>query len=398
MGFVVVGAGLAGHRAAIELRKLVPAADIVLLGEEPGLPYDRPPLSKAFLVAPEAPAPMLGDANRYSELGIDYRPETRAVAIDRTGKTVRTEAGQAIPYERLLLATGSRVRTLAPELVGDAPVHVLRTLADAERLRAELTAGRRVTVIGGGLIGLEIAAAARMKGCVVTVVERERRLLSRGLPASVGDWVCKLHQRQGANIMLPAEITSIRRADDGIDIGVGGTRHMTDVVVLGIGITPNCELAASAGLDVDDGIRVDRSCRTSDPNIFAAGEVTAHPIAGIGPQRRIESWKVASEQAVIAARAMAGDEATFEEIPWFWSDQYDVNIQALGQPDAGDRQIICGEIDGARWTLIGLDDCDRPVGAVAINNGRHISQLRRAMRLGQPVPVELMRDAASVPS
>jgi len=398
MEFVVVGGGLAGHRAVVELRKIAPASRIVLIGAETGLPYDRPPLSKAFLTdGADAQTPTFTEAAHYRELGIEHHPQTRIVAIDRVEQRIHADDGRVFAYDRLLIATGSRVRTLPAEVIGDAPVHLLRTLDDARRLRAALASGRRVTVIGGGLIGLEIAAAANARGCRVTVVERERRLLSRGLPAPIGEWALQLHRRHGVGVMLGANIERIQRDGEEIEINLDSCRRRADVVVVGIGVRPNCELASAAGLDVDDGIRVDRSCRTSDPNIFAAGEVTAHPLAGRGPQRRIESWKVASEQALVAAQTMAGAEADFDEVPWFWSDQFDVNIQALGQPDAGVRYLLCGDAAGPRWTLIGLDGNDRPVGAVAVNNGRDISQLRRAMSAGQEVPPALLRDAVELP-
>jgi len=213
------------------------------------------------------------------------------------------------------------------------------------------------------------------------------------LPAPVGEWVLQMHRRHGVEVMLGAIIEQIQWNGEKVEIDLGCGRHTADVIVAGIGVTPNCELAAAAGLAVHDGILVDRSCRTSDPNIFASGEVTAHPAPGRGPRRRIESCKVASEQALVAARAMAGADACFDDVPWFWSDQFDVNIQALGEPDAGVRNLLCGDLDGPRWTLIGLDDNDHPVGAVAVNNGRHISQLGRAMAAGQVVPPALLRDA-----
>jgi NADPH-dependent 2,4-dienoyl-CoA reductase/sulfur reductase-like enzyme len=392
---VIVGAGLAGHRAALELRRLDRSSDITLIGEEPGLPYDRPPLSKDLLlgrVAPEAlRLPGTGD---YAALDIRHRAGEQVVAIEREERRVLTARGEAIPYDRLLLATGSRPLTLPAE--PGAPVHLLRGLEDAARLRAGMAGGRHVTVVGGGFIGLEVAAAARSLGCRVTVIEAAPRLLSRGMPEALSHWAASLHESEGVALRLGARVSGIMAAPEGGAIlDLGGEALRADLVVIGIGIRPNTELAERAGLAVEDGILVDAACGTSDPAIFAAGEVTCHPIAGLGPRRRVESWKTASEQPLAAARAMCGQAARYEDLPWLWSDQFAHNIQSVGLPDSGVEVVERGDPASGRWTLVSLDAEGRPVGAVAVNNGRDIGMLRKAIRAGQPVPRAVLADPSA---
>ncbi|MFH5926888.1 NAD(P)/FAD-dependent oxidoreductase [Roseomonas xinghualingensis] len=392
---VIVGAGLAGHRAVLELRRLDPSASITLIGEEAGLPYDRPPLSKDLLLGRMAPdALSLPGTADYATLNILHSAGQRVVAIDRAARQVATARGEAIPYDRLLLATGSRPLVLPAE--AGAPVHTLRGLDDAARLRAGMVPGRHVAVVGGGFIGLEVAAAARMLGCRVTVVEAAPRLLVRGMPEALSRWAAALHGREGVALRLGARVAAIRAAPEGgAVLDLGGEALRADLVVVGIGIRPNTELAEAAGLAVGDGILVDAACGTDDPAIFAAGEVTCHPIAGQGPRRRVESWKTASEQPLTAARAMCGEAACYEDLPWLWSDQFTHNIQSVGLPDSGVEFVERGDPGSDRWTLVSMDEEGRPVGAVAVNNGRDIGMLRKAIRAGQPVPRAVLADPAA---
>ncbi|WP_424136651.1 NAD(P)/FAD-dependent oxidoreductase [Roseomonas chloroacetimidivorans] len=393
---VIVGAGLAGHRAALELRRLEPDASITLLGEELGLPYDRPPLSKDLLLGRTGPEALcLPGTGEYASLHIRHRPGERAVAVDRARRCVATARGEELPYDRLLLATGSRPLALPTE--PGAPVHLLRGLEDAARLRAGLTNGRHVAVVGGGFIGLEVAAAAHALGCRVTVIEAAPRLLARGMPEALSHWVAALHKNEGVSLRLGAPVGEIKAAPGGgAVLELAGEPLRADTVVVGIGIRPNMELAETAGLAVGDGILVDEACRTDDPAIFAAGEVTCHPIYGQGGlRRRVESWKTASEQPLAAARAMCGLPTVYEELPWLWSDQFGHNIQSIGLPDMGVETVARGDLASNRWTLISVDAAGCPVGAVAVNNGRDIAMLRKVIRARQPVPGALLADPSA---
>lgn len=394
---LVVGAGLAGHRAAIELRRLSADASITLLGAEAELPYDRPPLSKAFLSgAASVQDIVLKDSERYAELGIVHRPSTTVVAIERADRLVRTESGEAFAYDALLIATGSRPRRL-PAAMDNPGLHYIRTRADAERLGLALKSGGEVVVIGGGFIGLEVAATARQLGANVTVVEALPRLMARGMPAFVGERILEMHRQRGVSFCLDAPVTAITRRPDGaMDVQLNERTLTADTVVVGIGIIPNVELAQRAGLEVANGIVVDRACRTSDPHIFAAGEVTMHPSGASGEHRRIESWRAASDQPLVAARSMLGMAAEYSDFPWLWSDQYDANLQTIGVPDGGTRYIL-KESETNRWTLVALGEDGVARGAVALNNGRDISMMRKYLRLGRQLPPSVMAEFVDVP-
>ena len=308
--YVIVGGGLAGHKAAVELCRIEPEASITLIGDETEHPYDRPSLSKGILLGlKEGDDIRLGDVSWYKE-ALTYRPSARVAEIDVHRHHVTTADGLVLPYDRLLLATGSRPRSLPLTIPDGVTLHYLRTLTDALALQRELVKGRRVAVIGGGFLGLEVAAAARSRGCRVTVLEAAERLLTRGLPQMAADWVQALHEGEGVDIRCGARIVEVGRDLDGVRLSGADWDLVADVVVVAIGILPNVELGAAAGLRVEDGLVVDEHCRTSEQDIFGAGEVTSHPVWG-GGHRRIESWKHSGEQGVVAARVLTGGDARF---------------------------------------------------------------------------------------
>ena len=392
--FVIVGAGLAGHRAAIELRRHAPEAAIDLVGDEDALPYDRPPLSKDVLLG-KVESTTLVDADRYAELGVTFHRGTSATAVHAAARTVALNNGALLSYDALLLATGSRARHLPDAIAGDAVVTYVRTASDAAELRMQLRQGASLLVIGGGFIGLEVAAAAVELGCSVTIVEAADRLLARGLPPLVASHLQRLHETSGVRILTGVRLKRLRAVDGRTTAETSAGLLSADVVVAGIGAVPNVEIARDAGLQVDDGIVVDGLCRTSNPAIFAAGEVTAHPVALAGGRRRVESWKVAQAQPVVAAAAMAGVACEdYAELPWLWSDQYGCNLQMIGAPDRAVRFQVRGDPAADGWTLVGLDAENRPVSGVAVNSGRDISVLRRAIARGTPLPADFLNDAA----
>lgn len=386
--FVIVGNGLAGHRAALELRRHCEDADITLVGADSGLPYDRPPLTKDFLLGNvEASELMLRGADRYREMRINYHPSLWIEGLDRDGRKV---FGKDIEfdYDALLLATGSRPRRY-PGLKQSEKVHYIRSLPDAERLRKVMAPGRHIAVIGGGFIGLEVAASARELGCEVTIIEAQDRLAHRAVPKFVSRFLYEQHVNRGVRVLLNASIEEIDCERPRALLRMNATDVEADAIVIGIGVLPNTELAAQAGLGVRDGILVDRHCRTSDPYIFAAGEVTAHPSDRHGSVRRVESWRIASEQPLVAAASMLGMSAAFRDPPWLWSDQFGINIQVIGSPGEDSPYLFHGDIGTPKWIVIARDSGGLPTGAAAVNDGRNISLLRRLIREGQPLPPAL---------
>ncbi|MCA8108048.1 anthranilate 1,2-dioxygenase system ferredoxin--NAD(+) reductase [Burkholderia sp. BCCIQ04A] len=397
--FVIVGAGHAARRTAEALRARDAAARIVMIGAERELPYDRPALSKDALLSDGGEQrAFIRDAAWYDAQRIALRLGTRVEAIERDARRVRLDDGTTLPYARLVLATGSRVRAFGGPVDEGVVPHYVRTVGDARSLRAQLAAGRRVAVLGGGFIGLEVAAAARQLGCDVTVIDPAPRLLQRALPEVVGAFAHRLHDGRGVSFRLATLPRTIRRAPGGgaiVETDRGDVP--ADIVVVGIGVVPNVELAQAAGLDVDNGIRVDAGCRTADAAIFAAGEVTMHFNPLLGRHVRIESWQVAENQPAVAAANLLGADERYAELPWLWSDQYDCNLQMLGL-FGGERTIVVrGDPASGPFTVFGLGDDGRIVAVAAANLGRDIGASRRLIAAGAvPDPVKLADPAVSL--
>ncbi|HDR8985368.1 TPA: FAD-dependent oxidoreductase [Burkholderia vietnamiensis] len=390
--FVIVGAGHAARRTAEALRARDADAPIVMIGAERELPYDRPALSKDALLNDDGEQrAFVRDAAWYDAQRIALRLGTRVDAIEREAQRVRLDDGTTLPYAKLVLATGSRVRTFGGPIDAGVAAHYVRTVADARALRAQLVRGRRVAVLGGGFIGLEVAAAARQLGCNVTVIDPAARLLQRALPEVVGAYAHRLHDERGVGFQMATLPRAIRAAAGGgaiVETDRGDVH--ADVVVVGIGVLPNVELAQAAGLDVDNGIRVDAGCRTADRAIFAAGEVTMHFNPLLGRHVRIESWQVAENQPAVAAANLLGADDAYAELPWLWSDQYDCNLQMLGLFGAGQTTVVRGDPARGPFTVFGLGDDGRIVAAAAVNLGRDIGAARRLIAAGaMPDPQQL---------
>ncbi|WP_082742255.1 anthranilate 1,2-dioxygenase system ferredoxin--NAD(+) reductase [Burkholderia sp. MSMB1078WGS] len=361
--FVIVGAGHAARRTAEALRERDAAARIVMIGAERELPYDRPALSKDALLSDGGEQrAFIRDAAWYDAQRIELRLGARVEAIERDARRVRLDDGATLPYAKLVLATGSRVRTFGGPVDAGIVPHYVRTVADARALRAQLAPGRRVAVLGGGFIGLEVAAAARQLGCDVTVIDPAARLLQRALPEAVGAYARQLHDARGVRFRMATLPRAIRRAPDGgavVETDRGDVP--ADIVVVGIGVVPNVELAQAAGLDVDNGIRVDAGCRTADAAIFAAGEVTMHFNPLLERHVRIESWQVAENQPAVAAANLLGADERYAELPWLWSDQYDCNLQMLGLFGSERTTVVRGDPASGPFTVFGLGDDGRIV-------------------------------------
>ncbi|MFL9991305.1 FAD-dependent oxidoreductase [Paraburkholderia sediminicola] len=392
---VIVGAGHAARRAAETLRALNADVRIVMIGEEPHAPYDRPALSKDALMSEEGERKaFIRQHDWYAAHRIDLRLSATVTEIDRRRACVRLRDGSEIGYERLLLATGSRVRRFSGAIDQRVPLHYVRTLADARALRSVLAPGKRVVILGGGFIGLEVAAAATQAGCKTTVIEPAPALLQRALPDSVAQHIAALHERNGVDLRLGTMPHAISYGNGSASIETDAGAVAADVVVAGIGVLPNVELAEACELEVRNGIVVDEQCRTNDPAIFAAGEVTMHANPLLGRSVRIESWQVAENQPVVAAENMLGGRAIYAELPWLWSDQFDCNVQTLGIIEAQHRLVTRGDLASGSFCVMALDEIGCMKAAISVNSGRDIGACRRLISNGKAMDEVRLSDAS----
>jgi 3-phenylpropionate/trans-cinnamate dioxygenase ferredoxin reductase subunit len=389
----IIGAGQAGGWVARTLRNEGFSGAIVLIGEEDADPYERPPLSKQVLCGDASPdSAQLWKPDDFAALNIDSRRGVRALAIDRQNRQVSCDDGTVVDYDRLVLATGSRVRRLS--LPGsDLPqIHYLRTLADCAALRERLATSRRLLVIGGGWIGLEVAASARKQGLAVTLVEVGERLCGRALPPLLAEHLLRLHRAHGVDLRLGCGVQRFAATGESITAHLDdGEALSVDLVVAGIGIVPNTDLAEAAGLEVDNGIVVDNAGRTSDPLIFACGDATHHDNGYLGRRLRLESWANAQNQAIVAAKALLGQDVRYDDVPWFWSDQYDMNLQTLGVPIQWGETTLRGDSAADAFTAFYLNG-DQLEAVIAVNNGRDIKIARRLMEQRKPVTAGELAD------
>ena len=374
---VIVGAGQGGYQAAASLRQEGFEGALTLIGEEPGHPYQRPPLSKAYMADGAAERLLLKPASFYERAAIDYRAGTRVTEIDRAGRTVLTGAGERLGYDHLILATGAR--NFRPPIPGQEAEGVLelRTLADAAALRARLADTRHAIVIGGGFIGLEFAAMARAAGVGVTVLEAAPRLMSRALSPAMSEFFLAAHRAMGTEVRLGAAARRIE-ATAGRVSGVDTADLAVipgDLVLIATGIRPDVALAEAAGLHIDNGIVVDETLLTSDPAISALGDVASFPLPE-GGRVRLESVQAAVDHARhIARRLVKGETAPYAAVPWFWSDQGKLKLQIAGLGTAADEAREVPQPDGARMVL--LYRAGRLVAAETVNApGQHMAARR----------------------
>jgi NADPH-dependent 2,4-dienoyl-CoA reductase/sulfur reductase-like enzyme len=372
---VIVGAGHAGGRAVKVLREAGFKGSVTLIGAEPHLPYERPPLSKEFLQVPGARQSWVLEQDYVHQQDIQVRLGCSVTSIDRGRQVVILDDASEVAYDRLLLATGANVRQLSIPGYPTAHIHYLRTIADAQALERRLAPGQRVAIIGGGFIGLEVAASARARGCEVVVLEAADRLLPRLGSAEASEHVLRHHVRCGIDVRLCARLAG----SDGrrLQLSDGGVLD-TDLLVAGIGVSPNIELASRAQLATDDGIVTDEHGRTSDPNIFAAGDVTRQWNPALGRRVRLESWQNANLQAEAAARSMMGLPPARCEPPWVWSDQGSLNLQVAGAPAEIDRTIVRhDDADGSTSIFQFLGE--RLVGGITLNRAKEMALIRRVL-------------------
>jgi 3-phenylpropionate/trans-cinnamate dioxygenase ferredoxin reductase subunit len=409
--FVIVGASLAGAKAAETLRAEGFDGAIVLIGAETDRPYERPPLSKDLLLGKaERDSVFVHEPGWYAEHDVDLRLGTRVTSIDRSARQVRLEDGSSVAYTRLLLATGSSPRRL-PVLGADLDgVLYLRTVEDSQALSAALKRGGHVVMAGAGWIGLEVAAAARQAGCEVTIVEPESAPLYRSLGAELGEVFARLHRDHGVTFRFGEGVSELRGDDAGGSgagtaaageprgqvrrvLTSGGGEIDADIVLVGIGAAPNTGLAVDAGLDVDNGILVDESLRSSDPDIFAAGDVANAINPVIGRRIRVEHWANALNSGPAAAKAMLGQDVSYDRVPYFFSDQYDLGMEAAGVPEPGsyDRVVYRGEPQSLEFVAFWLKG-DSVVAGMNVNVWDVNDDIQALIRSGNPVDVARLTD------
>jgi 3-phenylpropionate/trans-cinnamate dioxygenase ferredoxin reductase component len=397
--FVIVGGGLAGAKAAEALRDNDFDGRVVLLCEEDHLPYERPPLSKEYLAGKKS----LGDftvhaSDWYREHDVDLRLGARVASLDTAGHSVALADNTTIGYDKLLLATGSASRHAPIPGSDTGGVHYLRTFGDAAALNSVLAEGSSLAVVGAGWIGLEVAAAARQRGVDVTVVETAKQPLMAALGETVGEVFAALHRDHGVDLRLEAQVEEIPTAQDkatGLRLADGST-VAADTVLVAVGAKPNIELAEQAGLsmssDVQGGVAVDASLRTSDPDIYAVGDIAAaeHPLFGV--RIRTEHWANALKQPAVAVAGMLGTPGEYDELPYFFTDQYDLGMEYVGHAPTFDRVVFRGDVAGREFVAFWLDGQSRVLAGMNVNIWDVLDDVKALIRSQAPVDAVKLAD------
>ncbi len=372
---VIAGAGHAAGQLVASLKRQKFDGQIVLVGDEAYLPYQRPPLSKKFLSGDLAAERLyVKPPAFYDDPQIELRLETVITRVDCDSKTLETNSGDDVPYDKLILALGSRVRRLSIDGADLAGVHYLRTIDDVDGIRAEMQNKKNAVIIGAGYIGLEVAAVTRQLGLEVTVIEMADRVMGRVVSPEISDFYQIEHTSQGVRLRLSTGIKAFCGKDRVQAVETeDGELIPADFVVVGVGILPNTELAIEAGLRVEDGIVVDDTCQSSDPSVYAVGDCTRHPNAIYDRQLRLESVHNALEQAKTAVNNICGVETHYSEVPWFWSDQYDLKLQIAGLSTDYDDVIIRGSPADRSFACLYLKD-SRLIATDAVNSPKEFVQ------------------------
>jgi 3-phenylpropionate/trans-cinnamate dioxygenase ferredoxin reductase subunit len=390
---VIIGAGQAGAQAVVSLRSEGFSGVLTMVGDEAFGPYQRPPLSKAYLMGTfERGRLFLKPETYYAEAGCELILGTSARLLDRAAKTVTLSDRRVLAYDQLLIATGTRVRPIKCPGAGLAGIHYLRSIADVDALQPAFTSGKRLAVIGGGFIGLEVAAVAAKHGLDVTVFEALDRVMARAVSKPISDFFESAHRKAGVKIVTGTGVEGFDGDGAVTAVRAGGKSYPADLVLVGIGVLPNVEIAAEAGIECKNGIVVDKNARTNDPAVFAAGDCTWHE-GRDGQWLRLESVQNAIDQAKHAAAAMAGKPKDYAEVPWFWSDQFDLKLQIAGLTRAGDVAVLRGDPEKRKFAVFHLRG--GAVAAVeAVNSPADYLVGRKLIGDGALVAAERLADTA----
>lgn len=382
---IIIGASHAGAQLCVSLRQGGWEGDITVIGDEPDLPYHRPPLSKDFLSGDKAIDDiLLRPASVYENANVTMKLGTRVGAIDREAKTILTDDGETLSYDKLVLATGARVRHLPVPGNDLEGVFYLRDSNDVRAIKNNVEAGKRVVIIGGGYIGLETAASLRKQGMEVTVLEAMPRILQRVTAPELSTFYKRIHSEEGVTILEGVMASEIRQLGTALSVETSCEQSFdADMVIIGIGVIPNVELAKEAGLDVGNGIEVNEFCQTSDPDIYAAGDVTWHFNPIYERHIRLESVPNATEQAKTVALHMNGKAKPYNSLPWFWSDQFDLKLQIAGLSGGYDDIVIRGDIEKGRSFAAFYFKGDKILAVDAVNSPREFMFTKMALTKGQ---------------
>ena len=393
---VIIGAGQAAAQACASLRLFGFDGAITLIGEEAALPYQRPPLSKAYMKGELAEERLyFKPAAWYEDQNIDTILSVRATKIDRSAQTVALEHGGSVPYDALIIATGSRPRALPVEGADLDGVFDLRDLADVERIRPRMIAGKKLVIVGAGYIGLEAAAVARQLDLDVTVLEMEERVLARVTSPIMSAFFETEHTRQGVVIKTGARLASLSGSGGRVTQAIlaDGSQLEADIVLVGIGILPNVELAEAAGIACSNGILTDRDARTNDPRIFAAGDCAARPLVHYGRKGRLESVHNAIEQGKLTAAAIVGKPRPSEDCPWFWSDQYDLKLQIAGLSQDYDQTVLRGDPETRKFAVFYLQN-GKLIAVDAVNSPPEFLASKKLIMTGARLAPETLSDTS----
>ncbi|MDG1125808.1 MAG: FAD-dependent oxidoreductase [Pseudomonadales bacterium] len=389
-GIVIIGAGHAAGQAAASLRQAKFEGPITIIGDEAHVPYQRPPLSKQYLAGTQLADKVYLRAEKfYADKDIQLMLDTRATQIDPSTKTINLDNGETIAYEKLLISTGSRPRKLSIEGSDLSGIHYLRTMDDVDGIRADVKPGANLVIVGGGYIGLEVAAVGIELGMNVHVLEMEERILQRVTTPEMSAYYHKLHTDRGVHIHTQTGVTGFSGNGSVEKVLCGDESFDADIVIVGIGVIPNIEIAEEAGIHCNNGIVVDDHCRTSDPDIYAAGDCTNHPNPLMNKRLRLESVPNAMDQARVSTANMLGDDKVYAAIPWFWSDQYDLKLQMVGFSADGDSQVLRGDMDTHQFAIFYLKD-GKVVAADAVNSPKEFMLCKQLV--GKPADPAKLAD------
>ena len=391
-GMVIIGCGQAGGQAAASLRQEKYEGPITMIGQEPYIPYQRPPLSKQYLSGEQEKEKLsLRQESFYSEKEINLMLETSVLSLDPHKKELQLEKGETVTYDKLLIATGGRPRKLEVDGHTLKGIHYLRNIDDVDAIKTQMSTSQNLVIVGGGYIGLEVASVAIKRGLTVSVLEMESRILERVTTEEMSAFYHQLHTDEGVNILTSTQAKAFKGSETVESVVCGDHEIPADLVIVGIGILPNTEMAEAAGLETNNGLVVDEHCRTSNEHIFAAGDCTNHPNPILNRRLRLESVPNAMEQGRVAASNMLGGSKSYASMPWFWSDQYEHKLQMVGFSKDSDQSVVRGDMESKSFTVFYLKD-DSIIAADSVNNPKEFMASKQLV--GKKASIEALADTS----
>ena len=391
-GMVIIGCGQAGGQAAASLRQEKYEGPITMIGQEPYIPYQRPPLSKQYLSGEQEKEKLsLRQESFYSEKEINLKLGTSVLSLDPEKRELQLENGETVTYDKLLVATGGRPRKLEVDGHTLKGIHYLRNIDDVDAIKTQMSTSQNLVIVGGGYIGLEVASVAIKRGLTVSVLEMESRILERVTTEEMSAFYHQLHTDEGVNILTSTQAKAFKGSETVESVVCGDHEIPADLVIVGIGILPNTEMAEAAGLKTNNGLVVDEHCRTSNEHIFAAGDCTNHPNPILNRRLRLESVPNAMEQGRVAASNMLGGSKSYASMPWFWSDQYEHKLQMVGFSKDSDQSVVRGDMESKSFTVFYLKD-DSIIAADSVNNPKEFMASKQLV--GKKASIEALADTS----